>query len=261
MTTNRPAYRHVADLIRAAITDGAYAAGTPLPGDKMLAIEYDTNRGTVGQAVRLLLAEGYLVRKGRNYAVSPLLRKIRRDANVRYTKTFRETPTADGTPSRGAFAAEVQALGMRAVSQVTVERVIPPANVAELLSVPGADASVVARGRRMFADETPVQLATSYIPGDVAFGSPLEDIDTGAGGMISRLADLGLVQAEVTEEVNVRPPVDNEIEFLQLTEDARVYELLHIARTAEGRVVEATVHVMPTHLWTLRYSWAIEPTN
>lgn len=261
MTNNRPAYRHVADQIRAAITTGVYAPGSPLPGDKTLADHHHTNRGTVGQAVRLLLAEGYLVKKGRNYAVTPLMSKIRRDANVRYTKAFRETPTADGTPSRGAFASEVQALGMRAVSEVTVQRVIPPTNVAELLGIADNEVSALARGRRMLADETPVQLATSYVAGDVAFDSPLEDIDTGAGGMISRLAELGLVQAEVSEEIDVRPPTADEVESLGLAEDARVYELLHIARTADGRVVEVTVHIMPTHHWTLRYSWAIEPTN
>src|SRR5438045_9015561 len=84
MTSNRPAYRHVADQIRTAINEGVYAPGAQMPGDKTLADQYETNRGTVGQAVRLLLAEGYLIKKGRTYAVSPLLTKIIGDANVRY---------------------------------------------------------------------------------------------------------------------------------------------------------------------------------
>jgi len=257
MTSNRPAYRHVADLLRTAITDGTFAPGASLPGDATLATRYETNRGTVGQAVRLLLAEGYLIKKGRNYAVSPLLNKIHRDANARYTKSFRES-TADGAPSRGAFASEVKALGMRAVSQVSIDRVAPPARVAELLGVSADEVSTLSRSRRMLADETPVQLATSYVPGDIGFGSALEDIDTGAGGMISRLAEMGQAQSDITEEINVRPPSQEEVESLELAEDARVYELLHIARTAEGRVVEVTVHIMPTHQWTLRYGWSIE---
>lgn len=229
-----------------------------MPGDKTLADQYDTNRGTVGQAVRLLLAEGYLIKKGRNYAVSPLLNKILRDANVRYRKKFRET-APDGTRSVGAFASEVKAMGMQAMSEVTVDRVTPPARVAELLGVSADEVSAVSRARRMLADDTPVQLATSYIPGDIAFDSPLENHDTGAGGMISRLAEMGFPQAEVTEEINVRTPTPEEVDRLGLPEDARVYELLHVARTAEGRTVEVAVHVMPTHQWTLRYGWEIDP--
>jgi GntR family transcriptional regulator len=257
MTSNRPAYRAVADQIRAAIEAGEYSPGAQLPGDMTLASQFETSRATIGLAVRLLLAEGYLIKKGRNYAVSPLLKKILRDANVRYRKNNREQ-APDGSPSRGAFASEVKALGMRAGSDVTVDRVVPPANVAELLEVSPDERSVLSRARRMTADDVPVQLATSYIPGDIAFDSALENVDTGAGGMISRLAEMGHAQTEVTEEINVRPPTPAEVDELQLTEDVRVYELLHVARTAEGRAVEVAIHVMPTHQWTLRYGWTLD---
>lgn len=260
MTSNRPAYRHVAAQIRTAIEDGVYAPGAQLPGDMTLANEFNTSRGTIGLAVRLLLAEGYLIKKGRNYAVSPLLKKILRDANTRYRKSTRETAT-DGTPARGAFDAEVRALGMRAVSEVTVDRVIPPAHIAEKLGVSATEVSAVSRARRMFADDIPVQLATSYIAGEVAFDSVLESVDTGPGGMISRLAEMGYVQAEVTEQIDVRPPTAEEIAQLDLAEDARVYDLLHVATTAEGQVVEVAHHVMPAHLWSLRYGWRLDPTS
>lgn len=257
MTANRPAFRAVADQIREAIEAGAFAPGSKLPSDTALAEQYDTSRATVGNAFRALLAEGYLIRKGRSYLVSPLLRKILRDANYRYRKTNREQGP-DGAPSRGAFASEVKALGMRAGSDVTVDRVVPPTTVAQLLEVSAEDVSVLSRSRRMTADDVPVQLATSYVPGDIAFDSPLENVDTGAGGMISRLAEMGYVQAEVTEEINVRTPTPDEVETLDLAEDARVYELVHVARTAEGRAVEVAIHVMPTHQWTLRYGWTLD---
>lgn len=257
MTSNRPAFRHVADQIRSAIEEGSYEPGVQLPGDTTLAKKYDTSRATVGNAIRSLQAEGYLIKKGRNYAVSPLLRKILRDANARYLKKNREN-APDGTPSSGAFASEVKAMGMRAGWETTVERVAPPQNIAELLEVSADESSVLSRSRHMKANDTPVQLATSYIPGDIAFDSPLENVDTGAGGMKSRLAEMGYAQTDITEEVNVRPPSPEEVDLLDLPEDARVYELLHIARTAEGRVVEAAVHVMPVHQWTLRFNWSID---
>lgn len=260
MTNNRPAYRHVADEIRSAIEAGQYAPGTQLPGDMTLASQHNTSRATVGNAIRSLLAEGYLIKKGRNYAVSPLLKKILRDANARYRKKYRES-SPDGTPSSGAFASEVKAMGMRAGWETTVERVQPPHRIADLLEVSADEVSVLSRSRHMRANDTPVQLATSYIPGDIAFDSPLENVDTGAGGMKSRLAEMGFPQTDVTEEINVRPPTPSEVDLLDLPEDARVYELLHIASTAEGRVVEAAIHVMPVHQWTLRFNWSIEPTQ
>lgn len=256
MTSNRPAYRAVADKVRTAIEEGVYAPGAQLPGDMELAREFDTSRATVGNAIRQLQAEGYLIKKGRNYAVSPLLKKILRDANSRYRKKFREG--ADGAPSSGAFASEIKAMGMRARWDTVVDRVTPPARVAELMNVSASEVSALSRARRMYADDIPVQLATSYIPGDIAFDSSLENVDTGAGGMISRLAEMGFPQAEVCEEINVRTPSPEEVDQLELTEDARVYEVTHVARTAEGRVVEVAVHVMPTHHWTLRYTWDLD---
>jgi GntR family transcriptional regulator len=62
----------------------------------------------------------------------------------------------------------------------------------------------------------------------------------------------------VTEEIEVRTPTAEEVDQLELPEDARVYELTHVARTAEGRVVEVAVHIMPTSAWKLRYSWDMD---
>lgn len=257
MTTNRPAFRAVADQIREGIEAGTFAPGAKMPSDTALADQYGTSRATVGNAFRALLSEGYLIKKGRAYNVSPLVKKILRDANARYRKRNREA-ASDGTPSRGAFATEVKALGMRAGSDVTVDHVVPPARVAEILGVPADAASVLSRARHMTADGVPVQLATSYIPGEIAFDSPLENVDTGEGGMVSRLAEMGYVQTDVVEEIEVRTPTPYEVEHLDMPEDGRVYELLHVATTAEGRAVEVAIHVMPVHVWKLRYGWSMD---
>ena len=33
------------------------------------------------------------------------------------------------------------------------------------------------------------------------------------------------------------------------------FEIAHVAYTADDTPVEVCLHVMPGHLWTLRYSW------
>jgi GntR family transcriptional regulator len=107
----------------------------------------------------------------------------------------------------------------------------------------------------MYADGTPVQLATSYLPLDIAGGTPLAEDDTGPGGTYSRLADLGYPPAQYREITRVRPPDDTEARALQLDPDHRVYDITRTASTRDGRVVEVTLIVLPAHQWELDTEW------
>jgi hypothetical protein len=53
--------------------------------------------------------------------------------------------------------------------------------------------------RRMYANDVPVQLAPSYIPLKIAEGTAIAEPDPGAGGIISRFAELGYAQVRITE--------------------------------------------------------------
>jgi GntR family transcriptional regulator len=110
----------------------------------------------------------------------------------------------------------------------------------------------------MYAGDTPVQIADSYIPLDIAADTALEAHDSGPGGMISRLAELGHAQTRISETITVRSPTPDEAAFLTIEEDQRIYEITHTGWTATGRACEVCIHVMPTHQWELTYSW---PTN
>jgi UTRA domain len=105
--------------------------------------------------------------------------------------------------------------------------------------------------RDMYANDVPVQIAVTYLPLDVATSTGLTDVDSGPGGLISRLSQTANRQVSVTETIQVRVPTEREQQVLNLPGDARVYELTHTARTAQGRCVEVTVHVMPVRLWDL----------
>ncbi|MEU4235609.1 GntR family transcriptional regulator [Nonomuraea sp. NPDC026600] len=246
--TTRSQFRQVADVIRQRIAAGDYLAGSVLPKEDDLARDLGVTRPTVNNALKVLEAEG-LVRaiRGRGTLVRELP-PIVRNAQARYATSHRER-------GRGAFDVEVKALGREPRVEVRIERVTPPASVADVLGVAADEPSAVARVRHMGADDTPLQVATSYIPLDIAAGTAIEQEDTGPGGIISRLAELGHQQVKVTERVTVRPPTNEEAAYLQMTEDQRVYEIVHTGWTATGRAVEVTFHVMPTHQWTLEYGW------
>jgi GntR family transcriptional regulator len=244
----RSVYRHVADVIRQSIADGDYPRGGALPREDLLADELGVSRATVNDAIRVLVAEGLVrIHRGKGMFVSELP-PIVRNAEARYSTDARER-------GRGAFDVEVKALGRTPRVNVRIERVVPPARVAEILNVSTDEPSAVARIRHMGADDIPLQIATSYIPVDIAAGTAIEQEDTGPGGIISRFAELGYKQVRITERITARPPTAEEISYLAMTEDQRVFEIVHTGWTAEDRAVEVCIHVMPTHAWTLDYGW------
>ncbi|GAB3657374.1 phosphonate metabolism transcriptional regulator PhnF [Actinocorallia lasiicapitis] len=249
---SRPSYRDLAAIMRLEIQSGVYERGSTLPPEPELAQRFNTTRATINNVLRVLRAEGLIsTQQGRGTYVTAMSRRITRNAMIRYRKESRENGV-------GAFDSEVRRLGMTPRSDLVVSRVIPPAEVAAILGTPEG-AEVVIRSRRMFADETPVQIAPSYIPLDIAAGTILEERDQGTGGMVSRMADLGYRQVRMTERVDVRPPTEDETDFLQMSPDQRVFVVTHVGWTAEGRPVEVCTHIMPTHYWSLDYEWAVDP--
>ncbi|MER7131354.1 GntR family transcriptional regulator [Streptosporangium saharense] len=249
-------YRDVASVIRVRIHEGAYARGKALPKEEILAAELEVNRATVNRAIRILEAEGLVrVHRGVGWIVHELP-PLPRDAATRHNREARERQG-----SRGALAAELAALGHRLRSENTVGPGRPPARVAEILGVDQNTDSVVIRARRMCANDVPIQIATSYIPLSIAAGTPIEQEDSGVGGISSRLAELGHGQAEIEECINVRPPTPQEGSFLRMTEDQRIYEIIHTGWTGDDRPVKVTVYIMPTHQWNLRYRYPVDPAD
>ncbi|MFJ8158863.1 UTRA domain-containing protein [Streptomyces sp. NPDC094468] len=170
---------------------------------------------------------------------------ILRDARTRYLANQREEGGA-----HGAYDAEIRRGGGMPRAEVAVRRVTASADVATLL---GAAGEVVARERTMFDGEQPIQLANTYVPTDVAEAAGIEQVDTGVGGIISRMRDAGFEQVEATEDVQLREATATEASALGVAEGAPVLTITHVGRTAEGRVVEVTQHVL-SGSWTLRYS-------
>jgi GntR family transcriptional regulator len=243
-------YHDVATRLRTAIAAGEYPRGGQLPTEDQLAAVLGVHRVTVNRALSILRAEGLVyVHRGKGTFVTEIP-PIRRNAVLRYSREARER-----SGGRGAFAAEITALGRVPRSDVTVTTAVPPPEVAAMLGVSDQDESCVQRARLMFADDTPVQIATSWIPLAIAAGTPIEQEDSGPGGIISRFAELGLAQTRITEEIDVRPPSPDEATFLKMASGQRVYHVTHVGWTANGRAVEVCLHIMPVHQWRLEYEW------
>lgn len=170
---------------------------------------------------------------------------ITRDARSRYVQR------AEGG-AHGAFEAETKRAGGSPRAEVEVTRGSAPAAIAEILG-DGARGDLVIRRRRMFDGDRLVQLADTYIPAFVAEAAPaVEQLDTGTGGIISRMADAGLAQTEVVEDVAQAAATADQAAPLGVQEGALLLTITHVGRTEDGRVVEVTRHVLGEG-WTLRY--------
>ena len=203
----------------------------------------------MNRAVLILRGEGAVrVARGRGTIVRELP-VLRRDGITRQLADVREADAA-----RGAFQAELARLGLSARSEVGVAEAIAPAEVASLLGIePGA--LVVTRRRQMYGNEVPVQLATSYLPHEIAAGTRLMQADSGPGGIYSRLAELGYAPSAFSESVRIRLPEAAEAAFLLMDAEQRVFAIRRIAATAARRVVEVNDIVLPAHQWELHYEW------
>ena len=64
--------------------------------------------------------------------------------------------------------------------------------------------------RRYLLDGRPVETAVSYIPADLAAGTPIADPNPGPGGIYARLEEQGHTLARFTEDVTARMPTPEE---------------------------------------------------
>ncbi|MFY1675482.1 UTRA domain-containing protein [Streptomyces sp. WMMC905] len=170
---------------------------------------------------------------------------ITRDARSRYRQRGEEG-------AHGAFEAETKLAGGAPRAEVEVRRGVAPADVAALLGG-DAGAEVVTRQRRMYNGERLVQLADTYVPAFVVEAAPqVAQMDTGTGGIISRMADAGMAQASVVEDVTQAPATAEQAAALGVEAGELLLNITHTGMTEDGRVVEVTRHVLGRG-WTLRY--------
>lgn len=237
------AWEQVADRLRADITAGRYAPNRRLPTGTDLMAAHGVTRQTVQRAVDELRSEGLVVSVA---GIGWFVRErppVRRLARNRLSQAERDA-------GRGPFLSDASSSGFAPAVTVKVRREPAAADVASWLEVePGAE--VVVRERIMRADGTVVQLATSYLPADVAGGTAIEETDTGPGGTYARLEEAGHALTRFVESVSSRRATAAEAALLQLPVGEPV---LHVVRVAyAARPVEVNLMVLRADEYELVY--------
>ncbi|MFD9940312.1 GntR family transcriptional regulator [Nonomuraea sp. NPDC059023] len=229
-------WHDVAQALRDAITAGVYPPGTKIPKEEELQQRHGVSRTTIRRAVAQLTTEG-------------LLSPVRRGGTTVREQPDRAPLALDTQVWRDEigyyFSQTVQDL--RALQPPTVAQGPCPADVAPLLGLQPAD-PVVIRDRIMGEPATGrvVQLATSYLPADLAAGTVLAQADTGPGGIYDRMEhDLGWGRLDWEGVITARPATPQESDLLQLAVGVPVLCVTRMsiatAGASEGRVVEVNM--------------------
>ncbi|MEU4954332.1 UTRA domain-containing protein [Streptomyces lavendulae] len=152
--------------------------------------------------------------------------------------------------ARGAFDIESRMSGTTPRAEVSVRRDAPPADIAVILDTLEP---VIVRDQQLYRDDQLVQLSISYIPAYVAEVAPaVESVDSGRGGIKTRMDEAGLRQHTAVEDITLVPATAAQAASFGVEEEWPLATITHTARLGDGRIVEVTVHTLSPG-WSLRY--------
>lgn len=245
-SSDRPAYRQIADHLRSSILRGEIAPGSPIPSEQELCDRYNAARGTVRQAIAILRNEGLVMSERGRGTFARQRPPVRRLGHDRFSRKHRQA-------GKAAFLAEADAEGrVPEVEVLQVEPIDPPADIAKRLGV-RVSSRVLIRRRRYLIDGHPVELASSYLPWTVVNGTQIAEVDPGPGGIYARLEDMGFKLKHFTEEVTSRMPSAEESSALRLSPGVPVIHLIRTAFDRDEKPLEVCDSVMAADAYVLAY--------
>jgi GntR family transcriptional regulator len=243
---DRAVYKQIADHLRAAIAQGRLREGDQLPSEAQLMTHYGVARMTARNALRLLQDQGLITAEHGRGVYVRARPPVRRLASDRFAQRHRKE-------GKAAFNVEAEQHGATPqVDMISVTETTPPAEVVDRLRL-SDDSPVVIRSRRYLLDGRPVETAVSYIPADLARGTPITDPNPGPGGIYARLEEQGHTLERFTEEVAARMPTPEEARRLALPPGVPVFRLIRTAYDLDGRAVEVCDTIMSAEAYVLNY--------
>jgi GntR family transcriptional regulator len=256
-------YLEIADDLRRRLDSGEFPVGSAIPGGYVALRErYNAAQSVLRDALGILEIEGRI-------------KPIRGTGLVVLNRQQLERIDRGRVVYRDHLGYYFNRVGApwSPVKTPTREWGPAPADVAELLEVaPGTE--VLIRHRVLGPNpSTPLQIAVSYLPADIARGTILAEAHTGPGGIYDRLEEPELSHGPLSwhEDVSTRMPERADASALGIS---RSVPLLVITRTAEsgthaGKVVEVNQTLMAGSKFKVGYdierdetaSWPVTPAS
>ena len=239
-----PTYQRIADDLRRSIVDGVLPPGAKVPSRHELARQYDVSDRVAVEAVRLLVAEGFV--ESRSGSGSYVRQRPERQRLTRSWYTSRR----GGSP----FRADMADAGVPGTWESSTERVPMTPSIAARLGAEPADPAM----RTVYTflgDGKPVMLSVSWKPAALTSGTAIMFPEEGphAGkGVVERMAVIGQQITYAEETVAARPALASEAERLSIRPGGIVLTIARVYRTAE-RAVETADIIIPVERYALVY--------
>lgn len=226
-------YARIAGEIRGKIERGIYAPGAPVPSRQEIIERWNVSDTTARNVINQLAAEGLVTsRRGRGTFV-------------------RKRPTRTPVPPRlyQVGAGPTPDESFHHVLSVTVAEEEPPERIATELGVKPGETVVVRHAVLANAeDEQPVLLRTSYLPTDLAAGSPLASDPPLTTDWITILQQAaGREVDSVTEHTRVRSATHTEARQLNLNDNAPIVITHAVTYAGPDQPLEHTRYAWPAH--------------
>ena len=230
-----PKYAQVVTEIKKRIERGTYPPGSLLPSEHQLVAEFGVSRPTIVKSLGALRQDGWIdTQQGKG-------------SFVRGRPAF-----ADAERTRPAH--DVLELAEAELSGELVQagvKLAPPHITALLGLQPGARAFM--RQRLLTDDGEPVELASTWLPLELAAGTDLASPDLLGESIRRHLQSRKKIRLDhAVEQITARHPVGEEAALLQVAQDAPVLSVIVTAYDAAGRAVQVSDLVLPGQRHELR---------
>ena len=251
-TTTRM-YATIRDQLASEITAGVYPAGALLPSIREIMERWEVSTTTARKVLDELAAAGYARKEGTRGHIStggpqpvstPSPGEPARKAPPPGAVPGRLTVWPVHTiPAQGSVSPD----GDNGLAALDVRAERPPADAAMALGITGPSRQVIVRRRLAAApDNTPVQFRISYIPAELAEGTPIAQSPAITDAWPAALTTyLGKQVRLASSQVTARHPNHEEAAALALPSDAAVLVREDIHADRRGSPVDFTRTVWP----------------
>ncbi|AGF73120.1 GntR family transcriptional regulator [Corynebacterium halotolerans] len=213
-------YEEIAAHLRAAIRDGEYAPGEPLPSEAELCRRFETARGTVRQAMATLRNEGLISSgQGRRSRVLDTVPSQSFDGVISFTQWCVSSGITPGQQTQW------------------VTRRPADAGLAAALDIPDR-APVVSVFRLRLMDGTPAMVERLNYP--LEAGQHILSFDPDSGSIYQRLLDSGVDIDHATRTIDAVGATAEDAALLEVPEGTPLLRVRRRAFTGEGTPVESS---------------------
>jgi DNA-binding GntR family transcriptional regulator len=235
-----PKYAQVVAEIKKRIERGVYPPGSLLPSEHQLVSEFGISRPTIVRSLAALRQDGWIdTQQGKGSFVRgrPALADAER---TRPAHDLMELPEAE-------LSGELVQAGVK----------LAPRHISALLGLePGARAFV--RQRLLTDDGEPVELASAWLPLELAAGTDLASADLLSESIRHHLQVRKKIRLDhAVEQITARCPTGEETELLGLTPGSPVLSVVVTAYDATGRAIQVSDIVLPGQRHEIRDAYPL----